>query len=136
METIEINIQLDPVRDGTSFVPAKVKRKDKKALVIGTNGQYRIVEEDEAFDILNALSDVSESDYLGKSSYLAVFNGNKLLKLGVGKFLVGSVLVIKGGCQGIEMLNDDEIEEAKNEFITRLVTLCGNNMEFTAYEVG
>ena len=39
MKNIEINIQLDPVEDGISWTPKKVKQECKYALVIGTNGK-------------------------------------------------------------------------------------------------
>lgn len=38
MREIKISIQLNPVEDGASFIPDRVRRKDKGALVIGTNG--------------------------------------------------------------------------------------------------
>ena len=52
MKNIEINIQLDPVEDGISWTPKKVKQECKYALVIGTNGKYRLIDENEAVDIL------------------------------------------------------------------------------------
>ena len=53
MKNIEINIQLDPVEDGISWTPKKVKQEGKYALVIGTNGKYRLIDENEAVDILD-----------------------------------------------------------------------------------
>lgn len=136
MEKIQINIQLDPVRDGTNFIPDKISRKDRFALIIGTNGKYRVVDEDEAMGILDELSGVSESDYLGKSTYLAVFNANKILPIGCGKFLIGSVIIIKAGIDGIEMLDAEEVEEAKKEFVGRLATLVADGQQISAYEIG
>ena len=43
MKEIEISIQLNPVEDGANFIPDRVRRKDKGALIIGTNGEYRAV---------------------------------------------------------------------------------------------
>ena len=48
MQNIEITIQLDPVEDGANWIPKGMKIKGSGALIIGTNGDYRIAEENEA----------------------------------------------------------------------------------------
>ena len=62
MQNIEINIQLDPVEDGISWTPKKVKQEGKYALVIGTNGKYRLIDENEAVDILERFEGGCDSD--------------------------------------------------------------------------
>lgn len=136
MNKIEINIQLDPVTDGASFMPDKVVNKSRQGLVIGTNGEYRTIDEAEVYEILDRLAKVSESDYMGKTSFLAVFNAKKVLSTGGARFVVGSVLIIKGIREGIALLDTEEIEQAKEEFESRLVTLCGSGIQFSAYELG
>lgn len=136
MQTIEISIQLDPTMDGISWVPKKVKLEGKHALIIGTNGKYRVIEEDEAISIIDKLSGNCRSDYMGKSTFLVVFNANKVIKTGGAQFIAGSVLIIKAGKNGIAFLDDEEIETAKAEFAARLVTLCADGIDFSAYEIG
>ena len=136
MNKIEINIQLDPVTDGASYMPDKVINKSRQGLVIGTNGEYRTIDEAEVYEILDRLAKVSESDYMGKTSFLAVFNAKKVLSTGGARFVVGSVLIIKGIREGIALLDTEEIEQAKEEFESRLVTLCGSGIQFSAYELG
>ena len=136
MKQIEINIQLDPVTDGPNFLPEKVTNKSKQALVIGTNGEYRNIDENEVYEIFNRMAMVSESDFMGKTDFLAVFNAKKVLSTGGAKFVVGSVLIVKGVREGIALLGAEEIEQAKTEFQSRLVTLCGSGIQFLAYELG
>lgn len=136
MNNIEISIQLDPVEDGASFIPDKIKRKDKGALIIGTNGEYRIAEEAEVFGILDRLSVDTASDYMGITDYLVIFNIKKMLCVSGSKYIVGSVMIVKGTAKGIELLNEEEIAEAKEEFESRLATLCGSGIQFSAYEIG
>lgn len=138
MKQIEINIQLDPVTDGPNFLPEKVTNESKKALVIGTNGEYRLIDEDEVYEIFDRLTMtmVSESDFMGKTDFLAVFNAKKVLSTGCAKFVVGSVLIVKSVREGITLLDAEEIEQAKTEFQSRLVTLCGSGIQFSAYELG
>lgn len=136
MKAIEISIQLNPVADGASFIPDKVRRKDKGALVIGTNGEYRIAEEEEAYELLDRLAVNCASDYMGMTDYLVVFNAKKVLCVSGTKFVVGSVMIIKGTERGLEFLDEEEIEEAKAEFESRLAVLSGSGIQFSAYEIG
>ena len=64
MQTVEISIRLDPLTDGINWIPKKIKMEGKHALVIGTNGKFRIVEEDEAASILDKLSGNCISEYI------------------------------------------------------------------------
>lgn len=136
MKAIEISIQLNPVEDGASFIPDKVRRKDKGALVIGTNGEYRIAEEEEAYELLDRLAVNCASDYMGMTDYLVVFNAKRVLCVSGTKFVVGSVMIIKGTERGLEFLDEEEIEEAKAEFESRLAVLSGSGIQFSAYEIG
>lgn len=136
MKGIEINIQLDPVEDGASWIPKDMKVKGEGALIIGTNGKNRIAEEDEALEILDRIATVCASDFMGNTPYLAIYNSNKVLHAGTGRYLVGSAIIVKGTCKGIAFLNEAEIEDAKKEFESRLVTLCGGGIQFSAYELG
>ncbi len=135
MQTVEINIQLDPLVDGINQVPSKIKLEGKSALVIGTNGKYRVVEEEEAESILDRLSGNCRSNCLEHTDFLVVCNGKKIIITGDSKYVVGSVLIVKAGKNGVDYLTDEEVEQAKTEFITRLVTLCADGVEFSAYEM-
>ena len=136
MKEIEISIQLNPVEDGANFIPDRVRRKDKGALIIGTNGEYRVAEEEEAYDLLDRLAVNCASDYMGATDYLVIFNAKKVLCVSGTKFVVGSVMIVKGTARGLEFLNEEEVEEAKAEFISRLAVLRGSGIQFSAYEIG
>ena len=135
MKNIDITIQLDPVNDGVSSIPTNVKMKGRGALVIGTNGNYRFIDEDEAVEILDRLSGNCGTDYMGKNNYLVVQNSKKVIKAIEGRFIVGSVLIVKGTDKGIEFLEEDEINTVINEFASRMATLCSGDMQFSAYEI-
>ena len=44
-------------------------------------------------------------------------------------------MIVKGSAKGIELLDEEEIEQAKKEFESRLATLCGSGIQFSAYEI-
>ena len=134
MGNIEVNIALDPVNDGAVFRNDKVMRKETGGLVIATNGETRIIGEEEAVRIMDALAENSRGEYLGKTPYIAVFNERKIFRLDAREYLIGSVLVMKNTMDGLELLSGEEFEEAAKEFESRLVTLVGDGKEFSAYE--
>lgn len=136
MKAFEIGIQLDPVNDGANWIPEKMRCKNRGALIVGTNGQYRFAEEEEALEILDRLSGTCASDYMGKTEYLIVYNSNKVLSAGTKQYLAGSAMIVKGTAKGIEFLSQAEMEATLKEFESRLVILCGNGIQFSAYEIG
>lgn len=136
MKKIEIDIQLNPVSDGARWIPEKVRKKGRGSLIIGTNGEFRFVAEEEAIDILDKLSGCSDSDYLGKTDYMIVFNAKKVLNSAGDRYLVGSAMVVKSSKHGLRFIEEDEIEDVIKEFQKKLVTLCGSGIQFTAYELG
>ena len=135
MNTIDIKISLNPVDDGAELITKKITRKDEGALVIGTNGKSRIADCDETAEILDRLSEVSHGEFIGKSEYLAVFNADKIMEVGGGRYFVGSALILKQGNDGLTTLKDGDFETAAASFESRLVTLVCDGQEFSAYEL-
>ncbi|MBR4579740.1 MAG: hypothetical protein IKO32_00720 [Lachnospiraceae bacterium] len=135
MKTIEVNIKLDPINDGAIINPNRIVRKVEGALVLATNGESKIISEDEAVEILDLLSGNTQGEYMGKTPYLAVFNGEKIFKIGSKHFFIGSALIVKNTKDGITMLADEDFEKATEEFESRLITLVGDGQEFSAYEL-
>ena len=135
MKNIEINIQLDPVEDGISWIPKKVKQEGKYALVIGTNGKYRLIDENEAVDILERFEGGCDSDYMGHTGFIVICNRKKIIRTGDSRFIAGSVLIVKAGKHGTDLLTEEEIDRAKAEFACRLAILCADGIEFSAYEM-
>lgn len=136
VQTMNINIALDPVKDGFYWEQKQTCPKEKHALIIGTNGKYRVIGEQEVTEIWGRLNGYYHMDYMGHKVFLVICNSKKIIRVGEAKFFVGSVLVMKGSKERAEFLTDEEVEYAKMEFTSRLVTLCADGMEFSAYEIG
>lgn len=136
MKTIDVIIKLDPVEDGAKFLGTEPEREERRGLIMGTNGDFRKVDEQEVRKILRDLKDNIGADLLGRTDYVVAFNGKKVLKKNGHKYLVGSVLIVKDEENGIELLNDQEIKEAQTEFLSRLVPLQANGFSLAAYEIG
>ena len=135
MDTLDINIALDPINDGAVIKETRLKRKDEGALIIATNGESRIVDAYEAQDILDKLNEIGHGAYMGNSDYIAMMNGDKIINFGTGKCFVGSAIVMKFDGRTLSMLVGDEFEKAAAEFRSRLITLVCEGQEFSAYEL-
>lgn len=135
MDTLDINIALDPINDGAVIKETRLKRKDEGALIIATNGESRIVDAYEAQDILDKLNEIGHGEYMGNSDYIAMMNGDKIINFGTGKCFVGSAIVMKFDGRTLSMLVGDEFEKAAAEFRSRLITLVCEGQEFSAYEL-
>lgn len=135
MDTMEINIALDPINDGAVIKETRLKRKDEGALIIATNGESRIVDAYEAQEILDKLNEIGHGEYMGNSDYIAMMNGDKIINFGTGKCFVGSAIVMKFDGRTLSMLVGDEFEKAAAEFRSRLITLVCEGQEFSAYEL-
>ena len=47
MNNLEITIKLDPMNDGIKSMPKEIVSYDRHAVVIATNGDYKILNQDE-----------------------------------------------------------------------------------------
>ena len=135
MKTIEVTIKLDPVNDGVEINPTTLTKKEEGALIIATNGESKIISDVDAVDIMDALADEIQGEFMGRSNYLVVFNGKKVIKVGGKEYFIGSALIVKNTYDGIGMLSGDDFEEAASEFEGKLITLVGDGQEFSAYEL-
>ena len=84
---------------------------------------------------MEELSETGESEYMGKTDYLVIYNGNKAFNIDGQKYFAGSVLIMKYDGKRISLLTREEMEEAESVFTSRLVIMTGNGQDFSAYEI-
>ena len=137
MKSMEVNISLDPVNDGASFIKLNEKAKDIGGLILATNGESRKIGFIETIDLLGTLAKNPFGEIMGESPYIMIINADKILTFETGLYFIGSALIVKFGGEesGFEMLSDDDFEEAAKEFGSRLVTITANGQNFSAYEI-
>lgn len=135
MKTIEISINLDPINDRIIFHDNDGTEHCKGGLVIATNGDYKVVSVKEVKGILDSLADDMEGSHLGNSPYIAIMNAKSIFNVESGNCFVGSALIMKRKNICLEPLEEDDFEEAKKEFISRLTTLVCGDQEFSALEI-
>lgn len=135
MKTLNVTIELDPVNDGAVFAENRFKKKEEGAQIIGTNGEFRIADALETNSILDRLNEVGHGEYLGKSDYIAMFNGDKIINFGTDRCYIGSVIILKYAHEKLSLLEGEDFQEAAKEFESRLITIVGDGQEFSALEL-
>ena len=137
MKSMEVNISLDPVNDGASFINLNEETKKVGGLILATNGESKKIDIIEAIDLLAILAKDSYGEIMGKSPYLLVINADKILTFKTGMYFIGSALILKYGDKerGFELFSDNDLDEAAKEFGSRLVTITANGQNFSAYEI-
>ena len=139
MKELDIRINLDPVNDKILNFPVRNNPRDgkniknQKAVVIGTNGTYRTVDEDEMDRIMTALGDNGIAKSLSEN-YVMLFSAESIINAEFTRYLVGSVLVMKiGDDSRIKDLTDFDIDMMSTFYETDLVTLTYGKEKFDAY---
>ena len=139
MEDLMIRIDLDPVNDKIVNFPVRNNSgdgkdiKNVKALVIGTNGEYRTVDTDEMEKIMIALDTKSLAKSLS-DDYVMMYSAESVINAEFTRYLVGSVLVmIIGKDSKFIDLTDFDIDMMRTFFEMNLVTLTYGREKFDAY---
>ena len=137
MKEIDIRIQLNPLTDGVVMTKIEdMGREDKHALIIGTNGKYRLVSLQEAKEILYSLKDESASFILGSSDYLVIYNADKAVSINEADYLVGSMLVMRMQEEKLCMMSNEEIAQVQDLIDNRMETMVSDGQTFSALELG
>ena len=137
MKEIDIRIQLNPLTDGVVMTKKEdMGREDKHALIIGTNGKYRLVSLQEAKEILYSLKDESASFILGSSDYLVIYNAGKSVSINEADYLVGSMLVMRMQEDKLCMMSNEEIAQVQELIGNRMETMISDDQTFSALELG
>ena len=134
MSRIAINIELIPYKDGLIQLPDKVCRTELQGLIIGTNGKSRLIDLDGAHEIIKKLENRSTGNFLENTPYIMIFDGDRIFKAEGNQYFVGSVLILKHDQDRLCGIPKNELKHVKSLFGSRIVTLCAEEITFSAYE--
>lgn len=135
IQTLEINIKLDPINDGAVVKEIEDIRKDEGALVIGTNRESRRVTPEEADDIIEKLSGHCEGEFIANTPFIAIFYEDRAFTYHGSRYFIGSMIIMKSTRKGLTFLTGDEFEAAEKVFKSRLVTFMIHGQSYLAYEL-
>ncbi len=139
MKDIEIRINLDPVNDKIINFPVRniqgngKEIRNQKAVVIGTDGNFRTIDADEMDRIMKALGDSGHARSIS-DDYVMVYSAESVIDAEFTRYLVGSVLVLKiGEDSKIKDITDYDVEMMRMHFEMDLVPLKYGSKKFDAY---
>lgn len=139
MEDIKIRIELDPVRDGIIQFPGnpdlklEEEIKNRKAIVIGTDGNFRVIDTAEMERIYEGMEGKCIAAPLG-DDYVMCFSSDSVIDAEFTKYLVGSAMVLKiGNDSRIRRLTDIDIKKMRILFDVGTITLVYGKTRFGAY---
>lgn len=104
------------------------------ALVIGTNREARKTDLEETVDILENLQDHMDCEMIGKTNFAAFFPKGREVDVQGDKFLVGSMIVLKVTEYGLEPLEENDYELAKNELESRHISFSENGKKVCGFQ--
>lgn len=130
--TRSMSITLNPLTDGFVENDKDMVRADGSALIIATNGAFRLTDMMEAKHIIEGLGMRGGSIILGDDDFIVLFNDDKAFDLAEGRFFVGSMLVMKISEDRLLPLSDDEIVTAQEMLDGRMATFVSGDQQFSA----
>lgn len=130
--TKSMSITLNPLTDGFVENDKDMVRADGSALIIATNGAFRLTDMMEAKHIIEGLGTRGGSIILGDDDFIVLFNDYKAFDLAEGRFFVGSMLVMKISEDRLLPLSDDEIVTAQEMLDGRMATFVSGDQQFSA----
>lgn len=130
--TRSMSITLNPLTDGFVENNKDMVRADGHALIIATDGAFRLTDMMEAKHIIEGLGTRGGSIILGDDDFIALFNDDKAFDLEEGRFFVGSMLVMKISEDRLLPLSDDEIVTAQEMLDGRMATFVSGDQQFSA----
>ncbi|MBQ6409414.1 MAG: hypothetical protein IJJ64_15440 [Butyrivibrio sp.] len=139
MEELKIKINLDPVTDGIIQFPGNFNRnvggdiRNRKALVIGTDGNFRTIDTAEMDRIFDGIGEEGYAEPVG-DDYLLCFSSKSVMNAEFTRYLVGSAVMVKVGKDSrIKPLSDIDIKLMRTYFQMGLITLTYGKKKFLAY---
>lgn len=130
--TKSMSITLNPLTDGFVENDKDMVRADGSALIIATNGAFRLTDMMEAKHIIEGLGTRGGSIILGDDDFIVLFNDDKAFDLAEGRFFAGSMLVMKISEDRLLPLSDDEIVTAQEMLDGRMATFVSGDQQFSA----
>ena len=133
-EAIIIGINPDFEKDGKLLTACRMNL-GFCGLVIGSTREARKVNIPEVHDIVDKLSGHMDGALIGDTSYVAFFYKCTIFTVEGAAYMKGSMLVLKVTSYGIELLNDEEYEEARKEMESRKAVLEIGGEEYTVFKL-
>lgn len=134
MDVIEITLQIEAETNEIHVSAENVKVNTKNVVYIDKTGKITMLDMDEAAAVQERFGDNCNSEMIGKSDYILVYDASKIVTIDGHGYLACEALIMKSG-DGLESLGPSEVRVALGEFKSRLVEINFGNIAVPAYEI-
>ncbi|MDY6333450.1 MAG: hypothetical protein SPL56_01465 [Lachnospiraceae bacterium] len=135
MNGIYFEENLNPLKDGIISQKEDIDQVSRHAVLVGTNGRYRLLSMKEVENILESMKGCSATMFLDDGNYALIYNTEKTFYVDGSRFLAGSFLVLKMEGQRMFPISDREIGRLFMILAGRMEELRSGEEVFDALEI-
>lgn len=132
VEGIKITIQVEAGTENITAVAEPGYQDENVAIYIDKQHRVWGLGEAIALATLDTYGERSQSEMIGNSDYIIIFDADSVIQSGYQKFIFGDCLIMK--CDhGLKYLTEEEINDAMREYGSRLTKMNMGGFCFTGY---
>ena len=132
MEGIKITIQVEAGTENITAVAEPGYQDENVAIYIDKQHRVWGLGEAIALATLDTYGERSQSEMIGNSDYIIIFDADSVIQSGYQKFIFGDCLIMK--CDhGLKYLTEEEVNDAMREYGSRLTKMNMGGFCFTGY---
>lgn len=132
MEGMKITIQVETGTKNITISTGSKSENEKAAIFIDKECKVWGLGEEIALATIDTYGSRSQSEMIGNSEYIIIFDGDSVIQVGSQKYIFGDCLIMKSD-NGLKCLSEDEVQEAINEYGSRLSRVNMGGFCFTGY---
>ena len=132
VEGMKITIQVETGTENITIATGSKSDNEKLAIFIDKECKVWGLEEEIALATIDTYGNRSQSEMIGNSGYIIIFDGDSVIQVGSQKYIFGDCLIMKSD-NGLKCLSEDEVQEAINEYGSRLSRVNMGGFCFTGY---
>ena len=132
MEGMKITIQVETGTENITISTGSKSENEKAAIFIDKECKVWGLGEEIALATIDTYGSRSQSEMIGNSEYIIIFDGDSVIQVGSQKYIFGDCLIMKSD-NGLKCLSEDEVQEAINEYGSRLSRVNMGGFCFTGY---
>ena len=132
MEGIKITIQVEAGTENITAVAEPGYQDENVAIYIDKQHRVWGLGEAIALATLDTYGERSQSEMIGNSDYIIIFDADSVIQSGYQKFIFVDCLIMK--CDhGLKYLTEEEVNDAMREYGSRLTKMNMGGFCFTGY---
>lgn len=134
MESVKVRIDGD-ADYGFKFTAVIPTIPKKVALYISTKKSLWLMDYDRALGVVEDYGENCLSAMIGHTDYMIIYPVGSAASIDGCNLVMGECLIMKAANDGVQCMNQKELEEAFIEFVSRTTNVYAGQYELPAYQV-